>query len=201
MEKLSKTARILDRIIKVMRGIATGFGIACVVFLLLAAFLPDSQYDRLFSDADTNVSLGNVVFHLTSVIEPSGSIRLPICFILLTTAASLFFSAWGLNVLHRILLPMSQQQPFSGSVSGNLKTLGWLTLAGTLAFGVLSAIADTLFIGMYDLNQLFIPGLVTGYTVEHTVDIALLLIPALLFLLSYVFRYGEELQKQSDETL
>ena len=201
MDKLSKTALVLDRIIKVMRGICIGVSIACAIFLLLAAFLPDSQYDRLFNYADTSVSLGNVVFHLSSVVEPSGSIRLSICFILLTTAASLFLSVWGLNLLHRILLPMSQQQPFSGSVSGDLKTLGWLTLAGTLVFGILSAIADTLSISMYDLNQLFILDLVTGYTVEHTVDVALLLIPALLFLLSYVFRYGEELQKQSDETL
>ena len=56
-------------------------------------------------------------------------------------------------------------------------------------------------IRMYRLDELFAPGLVRGYTVTNVIDLSFLLIPALLFLLSYVFRYGEELQTQSDETL
>ena len=201
MEKLSRTATILSRIVKVLRGICIGCGIACAIMLLIAIFLPDSQYHRFVSLADENLVLGNVTFHLTSAIEPTGGLRLPACFILIAAAIDLGLSAVGLTLLHKILLPMSQKRPFDSSVSANLKKLGWVTLAGALVYGVFSAIADTLAIGMYDLNQIFTPGLVTGYTVQQTSDIGLLLIPALMFLLSCVFRYGEELQAQSDETL
>lgn len=201
MEKLGRTATILNRIVKVLRGICLGCGIACAVMLVIAIVLPNSQYQRFVSIADENLTLGNVTFHLTSVIEPTGSLRLPTCFILIAAAIDLCLSAFGLHLLHKILLPMSQKRPFDGSVSVHLKKLGWVTLAGTLVMGGCGAIADMLAISMYDLNQIFVPGLVKGYTVEHTVDIALLLIPALIFLLSCVFRYGEELQTQSDETL
>ena len=201
MEKLSRTATILNRVVKVLRGICLGCGIACAVMLLIAIFLPDSQYHRFVSLADENVTLGNVTFHLSSVIEPTGNLRLTACCILIAAAIDLCLSAFGLTLLHRILLPMSQKRPFDGSVSANLNKLGWVTLAGALVLGVCGSVADTLAIRMYDLDHIFAPGLVTGYTVQHTVDIALLLIPALMFLLSCVFRYGEELQNQSDETL
>ena len=36
---------------------------------------------------------------------------------------------------------------------------------------------------------------------EHVLDGSFLVIALLLFLFSYIFRYGEELQKLSDETL
>lgn len=201
MEKLSRTATILNRIVKVLRGICIGCGIACAIMLLIAIFLPDRQYHRFVSLADENVTLGNVTFHLTSVIEPTGSLRLTACCILIAAAIDLGLSAFGLTLLHRILLPMSQKRPFDSSVSVNLKKLGWVTLIGALIYGVFGAIADTLAIRMYDLDQLFAPGLVSGYTVQETGGIGLLLIPALIFLLSCVFRYGEELQAQSDETL
>lgn len=32
-------------------------------------------------------------------------------------------------------------------------------------------------------------------------DLGVLIVPAVIFLLAYVFRYGEELQKLSDETV
>lgn len=201
MEKLSKTARLLDKIIKVLRGLCAGFGIACAILLAVCIFLPDALYSNFVSSADMTVDLGNVQLHLSRVLEPTGSIRLPICAILASTLVILGLSAAGLHLLHKILLPMTEQQPFGGSVSGNLRKLGWLYLVGGVVFFVLGGVTATLEIGMFELDQLFAPGLVTGVTVQNTVNFTLLLIPALLFLLSYVFRYGEELQKLSDETL
>ena len=201
MENLRRTANILNRIVKVLRSVCFGCGIACAVLLLIAIFLPDSLYHRFVSLADENVTFGNVTFHLSSTIEPTRGLRLPTCFTLIAAAVELFLSAFGLNLLHKILLPMSEKKPFASSVSVNLRKLGWVTLAGALVFGSFTAIAETLAIGMYDLDQIFAPGLVCGYTVQQTGGIGLLLIPALMFLLSCVFRYGEELQAQSDETL
>lgn len=201
MDKLKKTAHTLSRIVKALRGISLGFCIASVILLLIALFLPASQIHLLIRSVDANMSMGNVTLHLSRILEPSRPLRWPICALLLLAVIELGLSACGLHLLHKILLPMSKGQPFNGSVSADLKKLGWFTLAGVLSSAILSTVADTLAISIFDLNQLFTPGLVTGYTVNHTIDLALLFIPALLFILSYVFQYGEELQHLSDETL
>ena len=54
---------------------------------------------------------------------------------------------------------------------------------------------------VYDL-----PGLLISHKITHVggmfqVDLTFLIYWAILLLLSYVFRYGEELQQLSDETL
>ena len=96
---------------------------------------------------------------------------------------------------------MAEARPFDESMSVNLRKLGWLSLAAVVVYFALSGVAETLELSMYNFNQLFAADLVTDVTLIHSVGFSLLLIPAVLFLLSYVFKYGEELQRQSDETL
>ena len=201
MEKLSKTARVLDKIIKVLRGLSIGFGIACAVLLVIGIFLPDSMYSRFVSAPDLSITFGHVQLHLHRALELDASIRLPVCANLLYGMVVLALSAYGLHLLHGILAPMAEAQPFHSAASNHLKKLAWLSLVGGLAASALSTLATFLEIRMYRLDELFAPGLVRGYTVTNVIDMSFLLIPALLFLLSYVFRYGEELQKLSDETL
>ena len=201
MEKLKKTAHILSRIVRVLRGMCLGFGIAAAILMIIALFLPGNQFHLLVRSADTSISLGNVRLHLSSALEPNQSLRWSVCALLLLVTVGLGMSACGLHLLHKILLPMSEGQPFNGSVSTDLKKLGWFSLAAVLSYTVFDAIGETLAITIFDLDQIFTSDLVTEYTVSHTINLSLLLIPVLLFILSYVFQYGEELQQQSDETL
>ena len=48
---------------------------------------------------------------------------------------------------------------------------------------------------------LFRDGVIDHITVTHTFDLSIIWIALFLYLLSYIFAYGEELQRQSDETL
>lgn len=201
MEKLTKTARVLKKIIKVLRGLSIGFGVACAVLLVIGIFLPDSLYDHFVNFSDMSINIGNVMLKLSRAVKPNGSMRLFTCFTLADGAAVLALSAFGLHLLYKILSPMAEGRPFDGSVALNLKKLAWVTLAGIIAFSVLGSLASWAEIAMFNIDELFAPGLVTGYTISYTTDGALLLIPAALFLLSYIFQYGEELQRQSDETL
>lgn len=201
MEKLSKTAKVLKKIIKVLRGVCFGFGIACAVLLVIGIVLPDRMYDRFVNFSDMSIDFGNVMLQLSKAVQPVGSVRLPVCVSLAGGLICLVLSAVGLDLLHRILAPMAEARPFDGSVAANLRKLGWLTFVGVFVISGVSTLTEMLAIRMYDLETLFAPGLVTGVTVQNETDLAFLLIPALLFLLSYVFQYGEALQKQMDETL
>ena len=53
----------------------------------------------------------------------------------------------------------------------------------------------------FDLPSLLISEKITHITVSPNYDPTFLIYSAILLLLSYVFRYGQELQQLSDETL
>jgi hypothetical protein len=53
----------------------------------------------------------------------------------------------------------------------------------------------------FDVTVLLNPEVVNGYSYNGTFDCSFLVGAVILFLLSYIFRYGEELQRESDETL
>ena len=201
MDKLSRTAKILDRIVKILRGICIGFGIACAILLVIGIFLPESKYSMLVNLEDQVIDLGNIRLHLACNIAPAGSIRLPVCAMLTEAMVALGLGAASLHLLHRIFAPMAEARPFDGSVAANLRKLGWLSLIAVGIYFALGSTAATLELAMYDISQLFAADLVTDVSFIHSVGFGLLLIPAVIFLLSYVFKYGEELQRQSDETL
>lgn len=199
MNKLVKISRVIDTIVKIVRGVSIGAAIACLILFVIALVLPASEYGKLVSTADMTIGLGPVRLQLTRPLEAGTNLRPFISAMLATGVPVLALAAWCMHLLHKVLLPMSQGRPFDGTVSRTLRKLGWATLITTLAAEAMETVLVTLEVGLYDLNELFAPGLVSGYTVGfNTGDLAA---PVLILLLSYVFRYGEELQRQSDETL
>ena len=204
MEKLKKIAHVLNRIFKVLQGISLGCASACGVLLLIAAVLPEGQYSRLVGALDSynfSVGFGTVALRLTQPLTVHGSLRLYVCVTLASAAVLLVLSWFGCRLLRRILTPMAESRPFDSAVSVNLRSLGWLSLIGIACSYVLSTVLAILELRLFDYSELFREGMVTGYTLESQFELTYLLFPVLLFLLSYVFRYGEELQKLSDETL
>jgi hypothetical protein len=53
----------------------------------------------------------------------------------------------------------------------------------------------------FDLTVLLNHDVVSGYSYNGTFDCSFIIAAVILFLLSYIFQYGEELQRESDETL
>ena len=96
---------------------------------------------------------------------------------------------------------MSQGQPFDSNVSQNFRTLSFITLASGAVVELGGMALSALRLGSIRLDSLFNPQLVAGYTVEHVMNMNFILLFAVLYLMSHVFRYGEELQQLSDETL
>ena len=92
-------------------------------------------------------------------------------------------------------------QPFHSQMSAQLKRLGWLNIA----LGVLNNAGSVFFYGNlipgYDLDALFLGSPIVSYEIHTQFDIEFLLWSAIMFLLSYVFKHGWELQQLSDETL
>ena len=96
---------------------------------------------------------------------------------------------------------MKEGQPFHSEVSKNLRKLGWLGLVICLMVQALEAFSLLTIASMMNLENLLISDKITHANVNISFDPSFLIIPAVFFLLAYVFKYGEQLQTLSDETL
>lgn len=202
MEKLKKTAKVLDVIAKAVRWIC--IILSALSLVALAAVL----FGGIQSDTDTSsgvtLSLGVLRLELSGPAPKNGNALAPaavVSVIAVCAIAALMALACEAHILHRVLSPMREGRPFDGRISKNLRTLGWVSLVQAVIFSVVSSVGNYVIFTSLDLMALFNRELVTDYTVNIHFEAGYLLIPAAFFLLSWIFRYGEELQRQSDETL
>ena len=185
METMKKTARILDRVFLILFWLLAVF---CVVFAGMSVWL-------LLGGGASGVQIltyGGISLREIPAEEFAGVFaRMTAMFVL---AAGLLL--YGIRVLRRILTPMKQGQPFHASVSRSFRRLGWLSLL----LGVLQPVFVSMAHGMMARLVAQQTELNVG-TPYNVLDVTFLLVAALLFLFSFVFQYGEELQRLSDETL
>lgn len=103
----------------------------------------------------------------------------------------------AIRIIRKILKPMKECKPFEAGVSGKFRTLGIFAII----YGVISNLASL--VGQQILLNALqgVKGQEFIVSVNRNFDLSFVLVAVMLFLCSYIFRYGEELQKQADETL
>ena len=174
MEKLCKMARRIDWFMKALQILLVAF------FALLVVFSG-------FGGTWTYRPGAGGFFSAYNADGAWISLSAPVGWLLFTVAMGV--AQYILFVLRRILQPMKRGEPFATSVSADMRRLGFIVLIVGGALSLADAVGQ-------------------AYTVErdlvlqmHRVDISFLVVSAIVFLFSYIFRYGEELQRQADETL
>ncbi|MBR6572044.1 MAG: hypothetical protein IKK75_16480 [Clostridia bacterium] len=194
MKTVSTSAKVLYTLAKIASVCCiVAFCIIAVASVLLFAFNDSSMIE--FDGLD----LGNVTFQLA---EGSGqAIKSAFLCAILPAFVMLGFGYAALRVILRILAPMKDGQPFDTSVSVNLKKLCWLTVGGGFCSQMAGMAAGILLYKAYDFSSLFLSDKITGVTMNLEMDLTFVLVALIFYMLSCVFRYGEELQQQSDETL
>lgn len=109
-------------------------------------------------------------------------------------------TCYGIQLLRKLLALVSQQRPFSGA-SHILKRLGWVSLSVALIQNVTDWFLQRQTNIGYQLSKLFLGSSITEVTFLYEPDSTFLIVSVVVFILSGVFHYGEELQQLSDETL
>lgn len=194
MKKLSATARILYTIARIASVCCiVAACLIVVVAVALFAFNSDSMVE--FTGLDVGI--------LTFELAETNMDMLKSAFLceMLPAFVLVGFGYAVLHVIQQILAPMKDDQPFDTAVSVNLKKLCWLTLGGGFISQMVGAAAESLLYKAYDFSTLFLNDHITGVKMNAEMDLTFVVLALILYMLGCVFRYGEELQKQSDETL
>lgn len=198
MEKISKISKTVDKVLKV------GYWLLEVAFsiVVLGVVCIPFANDNIIKEKWA-ISVGNMNLELAEqVIDSVQMYRAELWILVATLGVGVFFCCYIIRVLRKIMAPMIQEQPFAGTVSGDLKKLGWLIICASVVMGIFENVGYAIIYAAYDIQNLLLSENIVGVTLDfQLIDIKTIMIGVLVILLSHVFCYGEKLQQQDDETL
>ena len=203
MKNLSKTASILDKILHIASIAIKIVSVSLVVGLgiLAAGFLFDLP-PHLVGTGYNQADLGFVTFTVAENYLPDHRI------IWYEVAAEMILSLicmvpayFSVKAIRNILAPMKNGKPFHNTVSTNLKKLANYTCSLGIGLNLQEIISNIFLVKAYDLHLLLLSEKISHVEFMFVFDLSFLVVYGVLLLLSYIFRYGEQLQQLSDETL
>lgn len=200
MKKLSKSAKSLDAFFSVLYWvILVG---SCIIATLTVVAMVIGSDSRLYHNVASQINIGGIILTPASDYIPTGSdAYIPLICNIITLAICAIVVCFGIKILRNILKSISNGEPFAKTVSINLKKLGWLTLFGGFSLSSCDVACRVAKLMVYNVLDLIKTDKISQITVNYYFDITFIVVAFLLFMLSYVFRHGEELQTLSDETL
>lgn len=197
-EKLMKTARILDKIAKIAAGFMSAFVIVLIVFAVLVLIFGD----RMFVPDTLSLELGHVQLYMTDAF-PGDMTAIKVYAIIGLTAGSVLcaFVRLILAKVRSILAPMKEGRPFEANIPEDLRRIAWLSLASGLLVQLVSVAERICFAKAFPLEQIVSPEAVSRIEYFNVIDLNFVWVFFIILFLSYIFRYGQMLQQEADETL
>ncbi len=197
-EKMKKTAGTVYVIVNILRILLMAVTVIVLIAAAALLFLKEVPAE-VFT---TSLSLGNVSLQLAEGVVSVPVLQKISSAVLAAASVLLLMSIYGLGIIRNILKPMRDGRPFDTEISVSLRRLGFLVLFGGILSQLLGAAITRYMLGTAAvLQQILKEGVVTGITYRYSFSLEFLITALILFLMSYVFRYGEELQQEVDETL
>ncbi len=197
-QKMINSAKNMDTLVKVMGRI---FEVVCVVlavFALLVVIFGTAMFEKgsLTLDLDfVTIRLAEEYQQVTNGIELYAIVGL------LAAAGVCIAVSVICRLLGRIIAPMKDGRPFEPGVDRDLRKIGWVVLAAGTVWQVAGCVLNLLLIRSYPMEQIFSSDAISGIEYTFVFDLGFVLIACAIFLLSYIFTYGQQLQQESDETL
>lgn len=198
-EKFVKTSHVVDRLLKIVQGFLLAGVIVAAIFIPLTAILGD----KIIADAST-IELGRLSLTLSGdyrdYLDMSG-IKLSIIMMLVSAIISCAVGWYCVKKLREILAPMKEGRPFETGISERIRRLAFTVLIGGGIAEAGLAVGTVFEMKAYDLSKVINPSSVKAMSFSYSISLWFVVVALILLFLSFVFRYGEELQRESDETL
>ena len=194
MEKLTKTARVIDifaKILFIFCIVAICMLIVANIFTVVAVSLPVDDLPKGLSMVFNLNDSSFVVFENGQLMITKQQLAIYIISASLTEAILVVIMMIGIKLVRRIMIPMKEGRPFEEGISDIIKKFGHFVLAATVIGGFIHFLLDTVFIAIGAEPE----------PLPVSISVEGIFAALVIYLISYIFRYGEELQKQADETL
>ena len=196
--KLIKAATVMERIIRVLRGIFQAVMWVLLIFAVLTLILGE----KMVQPASFTVDLDFIRLTPTEAYQTfTPGMKASTVLGLTGAAVVCFMFYYGAGLLLKISGCMKEGRPFEESAVMNLRKLAWLILIGGTASQLLTIAQQAALAASLPLADLFSTDSVAQINYIFKLDGAYLVLFALLLLLSYIFAYGNALQQDVDDTV
>ena len=203
MNNLRKTASVLDTVMNILSVCIKIAAVALLVGLVLlaAGYLFDLP-PQMVGTGNASIEIGFVTFTVAEPYLPDyRTVWAQVAMELFLTFLCLIPAHFIVKSIRAILCPMKAGEPFRNDVSLHLNKIARYVCALGIGMNLAVIISNILLTKAFDLHLLLLSERISRVEFMFTFDFSFLLVSGILLLLSYVFRYGEELQQLSDETL
>lgn len=203
MNNLSNTAKKLDKVLEIAHIVLGALAIACIVGVALISVAYILRLDpEMIGTGYSNFDVGFLELEIAEAYAPDKwMVLLQGAIALLVGCRLAYDSRRGVGYVREILHPMTEEKPFDAVVGTNLRKLAKLSINLGILYNIIILSEQIMTVFVYDLPDLLLSEKITHIGGMFTLDLTFVVYWAFLMLLSYVFRYGEELQQLSDETL
>lgn len=196
-DKSKDLLRKMCFILEIVRG-ACLISVALLIGLSLFYAFNKDVYNTLFGSI--RIDYLQLTFNDDSALSKDKmSIWLPLIFLI--TAIFVFIIYRAVQTIESICTITMNHTPFDVRVSNHMKNLAKYILVGGIVFNILEVCRIMQFKQTTNFDLLFNTKYVTQINFDIRLHLSFLVFAALIYLLSYIFRYGQELQQLSDETL
>lgn len=210
MNAIPRTAKILDKVCRFLYWVLIFFTAVLAIAVVILGVSVFKGTPLLKSTESYLLSFGNLELLLapgvlTEILAP-GFEPLLLAVMVLTLAA-IPVLILELQTVRDILQPFIRTEPFHEAIAKGLHRLAILVVIDTVFAAVVTVLMDQIAQRHLDIHALFTDGAVFGERIitaglaNSVIDVSPLLFAGALYLLSKVFRYGQELQQLADETL
>lgn len=184
-------------VLKVVRQVCL-ISFALIIGLSLFYAFNKDVYNTLFGSI--RIDYLKLIFNDDAALHKDKmSMWLPL--ILLITAIFIFIIYKSIQTIESICTITIDHTPFDVRVANHIKKLAKYILTGGIVFNILEVCRVLYFKQILNFDLLFNTKYVTQINFDIRLHLSFLIFAALIYLLSYIFRYGQELQQLSDETL
>lgn len=196
-DKSKDLLRKMCFILEIVRG-ACLISVALLIGLSLFYAFNKDVYNTLFGSI--RIDYLQLTFNDDSALSKDKiSIWLPLIFLI--TAIFVFIIYKAVQTIESICTITMNHTPFDVRASNHMKNLAKYILVGGIVFNILEVCRIMQFKQTINFDLLFNTKYVTQINFDIRLHLSFLVFAALIYLLSYIFRYGQELQQLSDETL
>lgn len=194
-KKCEKLLRKVCMVLKIFKGLGL---IWFIITILLAVFMFFADINSIPLDS-LRIDVIDITFKSDLLINKEMIAKyLPVGLLLL---GILFFVAYKMIEILESICKTALEKPFDISIANSLVKLSKYILVGGLLVNLIIIFRFIILTKPYNYNLLFNENYVSNIQFKNQFSLTFLLDAALVYLLSYVFRYGKELQDLSDETL
>lgn len=199
MEKFKKYMGILD---KGLNAIGIAFLVVSIVLSVLAVIGFIGIEGIEIGEIDTVLEFGAVNLKVDESVIIDADRTNNILAVFSLVSALQFIIAWALiKIVRKFIAPMKDGNIFDASVPKAIKDLAYYVFIGGLLAEICNTLGSFLIMFGYDIDSLFNYAVVKTYSLNFEINGNFIVYAAIIYLFSYVFKYGAELQTQVDETL